>query len=116
MATVPKIYDVFVSSPFTDASLALEIAKQCGAHGLDAFTHAELVPGQNYSDVIWEALAESRAFVVIVPPSGLTSSMAIEIGGALDWNKPIYAIVTDPSSTRLPSNLTGVRLYPIGRL
>ena len=37
---MPKIYDVFVSFPFTDASLALEIAKQCGAHGLDAFTHA----------------------------------------------------------------------------
>ena len=47
----------------------------------------------------WEALAESRALLTILSPSGLTSSMELEIGAARAWNKPIYGVVTDPSST-----------------
>ena len=42
--------------------------------------------------------------------------MAIEIGAARAWNKPIYAIVTEPSSTRLPSAMDGIGLYTAGRL
>jgi hypothetical protein len=42
--------------------------------------------------------------------------MAIEIGAARAWNKPIFAIVTEPSSTRLPSAMAGIDLYTTGRL
>jgi hypothetical protein len=116
MAIVPKPSDIFISSAPSDAGLALDVAHQCRAHGLNAFTHEDLPPGKDRSDAIWEALAECRASVMILSPSGLTPSMSIEIGGALAWNKPIYALVTDPASTRLPSHLTGVRLYPFSRL
>ncbi len=32
------------------------------------------------------------------------------------WNKPIYALVTEPSFTRLPTALSGISLYTTGRL
>ena len=64
----------------------------------------------------WEALAESRALLTILSPSGLTSSMELEIGAARAWNKPIYGVVTDPSSTRVPPAFTRVDLYTAGRV
>jgi hypothetical protein len=65
---------------------------------------------------LWDALAESRALLTILSPSGPTPSMAIEIGAARAWNKPIYGVVTDPSVTCLPPALSGVQLYTIGRI
>ena len=67
-------------------------------------------------DATREAIAESRVFLIILSPSGLTPSMTIEIGAAQAWDKPISAVVTDPSSTRLPTWLTGIPLYTTGRL
>ena len=42
--------------------------------------------------------------------------MGIEIGAARAWNKPIFAVITDPSSTRLPRALSGIDLYPPARI
>jgi hypothetical protein len=42
--------------------------------------------------------------------------MAIEIGAARAWNKPIYAVVTDPSASYSGLALRGVPLYTAGRL
>jgi TIR domain len=108
--------DVFISNSARDASLAMEVADACRASGLEVVTSTELPPGRDVSDALWEALAESRALITILSPSDLTPAMAIEIGAARAWNKPIYAIVTEPSSTRPPSALAGIDLYTTGRL
>src|SRR5258707_580145 len=113
-----KTNDVFVSHSTRDATLAREVASACRASGLEAVTIAELLSdeGEDVGDALWEALAESRALLAILSPSGLTPSMAIEIGAARAWNKPIFAVVTDPAVTRLPPALPGIRLYTIGRI
>jgi hypothetical protein len=116
MAELSKTYDVFISHSVKDSALALEVANACRESGLEAVTNTELLPGENVSDAIWDALAESRALLTIISPSGPTASMTIEIGAARAWNKPIYAVVTDPSSTRLAPALTGIPLYTSGRL
>ena len=116
MAELDKTYDVFISHSATDSALAVEVANACRESGLESVTNAELLPRENLGDAIWEALAESRALLTIVSPSGPTPAMAIEIGAARAWNKPIYAIVTDPASNRLIPALTGILLYTYGRI
>jgi hypothetical protein len=116
MAKSDKPFDVFISYSTPDAAFALEVANGCRAAGLEAFAFADPLTAPIDGDVLWEALAESRAWLAILSPSGLTPSMAIEFGAARAWNKPIYAIATDLSSTRLPSALSGIRLDSIGRL
>jgi len=116
MAERGKTYDVFISHSARDSTLASEVANACRESGLDAVTDTELLPGADVSDALWEALAESRVLVLILSPSGPTPSMAIEIGAARAWNKPIYGIVTDPSISPLPTALTNIRLYTTGRL
>lgn len=116
MADVSKTYDVFISHSTDDARVARDIANVCRAHDLAAFTGAELLPGANLSDALWEALAESRALLAILSHSGPTPSMTIELGAARAWNKPIFGIVTDPTLTELPLGLSGIHLYPSGRI
>src|SRR4051794_36075585 len=116
MAGADKTYDVFISHSARDAALALEVSIVCRRNDLEAFTGAEVLPGVDLSDVLWNALAESRALLAVLSPSGPTPSMAIEIGAARAWNKPIYAVVTDPSTTRLPPALAGIQLYTTGKL
>ncbi len=116
MTDPSKTYDVFISHAAGDAGLVAEIANAFRANGLDAITSAELLRGKNASEALREALAESRALVAILPPSGLTATMSIELGAAWGWNKPIFGIVTDPSSTRRLPGLAGIHLYTSGRI
>jgi hypothetical protein len=113
---INKTYDIFLSHAPQDAALAAEIASACRTNGLEVFTGFELPPGTDLSDAVWEAIAESRVLLTILSASGLTPSMAIEVGAARAWNKPIFAVVTDPSSTQIPPALSGIQLYTIGRL
>jgi TIR domain len=116
MAEHARTCDVLISHSARDSALALELADACRESGLVAITDTELLPEANSSDALWEALAESRALLMILSHSGLTTSMGIEIGAARAWNKPIYAVVTDPTMTRLPSSLAGIDLYTTGKI
>jgi hypothetical protein len=116
MADRGRTYDVFVSHSARDASLAREVADACRSSGLEVVTSADLPAARDVSDALWDALAESRALIMILSSSDLSTSMVIEIGAAQAWNKPIYAIVTEPSSIRPPSMMNGIGLYTTGRL
>lgn len=116
MAKSTKIYDVFVSHADADADLAREVAKACRENGLEAVANTELPARQNVGDIVWDALAESRALIAILSPHGPTPPMAVEIGAARAWNKPIYAIVTDSTARYEGAALKGVVLYPKGRV
>jgi hypothetical protein len=116
MVNRSKTYDVVISHSVSDASLAAELANACRASGLEAVTDRELLPGGEAGDVLWEALAESRALLAVLSPSGPTPSMGIEIGAARAWNKPIFVVLTEPSFTHLPSALSDAAVYPPGRI
>lgn len=108
--------DVFISHDPKDTKVASEIAAACRANGLDAVTYGELLPVANVGDALWEALAESRALLAVLSRSAPTPSMSIELGAARAWNKPIFGIVTDLTFTDLPPSLSGIHLYPSGRV
>ncbi len=115
MARPNGLCDVFIANSPSEAALANEIANACRASGLRTATNAELPPGRDTSDALWEALTESRALVVIPPSSGLTASMWIEVGAVRAWNKPIFGILADPS-IHPPPALSSIPFYVPARM
>jgi hypothetical protein len=115
MARPNGLCDVFIANSPSDATLATEIANACRASGLRTATNADLPPGLDTSDALWEALAESRALVVIPPSSGLTASMWIEVGAVRAWNKPIFGVLADPS-IHPPPALSSIPFYVPARM
>jgi hypothetical protein len=116
MNDATRTCDVFISHSANDAKLAVEIADACRANGLAAIAYAELSLRADAGDILWEALAESKALLVILSRVGPTPSMAIELGAARAWNKPIFGIVTDPAFVQLPPALSGIELFTSGRI
>jgi len=116
-ATVDTTYDVFVSHAASDAKVASKIAHLLDAAGLQTFHEGSLEPGMDIKDVLWQALAESRALIAIISPETPWHAMGmIEIGAAAAWNKPVFLILNGPSSTKLPAALSAYPVYPISRL
>jgi hypothetical protein len=115
MATANKTCDVFICHSARDAPLAREFALAFHGVGLESVAAFDVPAGSDESDLIWQAIAESRAILVILPPSGLTASMAVEIGAAGAWNKPFHVIVTEPA-TPIPAALKGAASYPSARI
>src|SRR5437867_626522 len=112
-----KVFDVFISHLATDRELAAEIARVCSVSGLTAFLHDEPVAsGDKWSDSLWEALSESKAVIAILPRSGPTPAMAIELGGARAWNKPIFGVLTDPTSRTREIIPQGIHFYSSSRI
>src|SRR4051794_26172343 len=112
MANHSKACDVFISHSANDAALAVELAAACRANGLETLTDKDLASSGESSDALWDALAESRALLAVLSPWAPTPSMGVELGAARAWNKPIVAIATDPTVTRLPAALSETPLYP----
>jgi hypothetical protein len=116
MTRTNTTYDVFISHSAVDKELAAEIASACKANGLKAFTGVEIASGVSIADALWEALAESRAVIAILSRSELTPSMAIELGGARAWNKPIFGILTDPTRQMPLVGFSNIHLYTAARI
>ncbi|MCO6456772.1 MAG: toll/interleukin-1 receptor domain-containing protein [Pirellulaceae bacterium] len=117
MATASQTCDVFISHAASDTAAAHEVAGSLEAVGLRTFHAGSLLAGEDVSEVIWQALAESRALIVVVSAdvSSLASVM-LEIGAARAWNKPIFVVLKGPSSTRLPGVLQAYPVFPLGRI
>ena len=115
MAKRSGLCDVFIANSPSDAALARQIADACRASGLEATTNEELPPGADTSDALWEALAESRALIVILASSGPTASMLVEIGAVRAWNKPIFGMLTEPSVRPSPG-LSEIRFFVPARM
>lgn len=116
-ATVTKIFDVFISHASADRQLAAKVAESFESDGLETFYSASIPPGADIEDSIWQALAESRALLVIVSPDLPTHAMGmIELGGAIAWSKPVYLIINGPPSYKLPPVLSSYPAYPLSRL
>ena len=86
------------------------------SYDLSVFTEAKLESGANLENAIWEAISESQALVTVISEFSLTAWMAIEVGAARAWNKPIYAVASNPAAARLPAGLQGITIYPFSRV
>jgi hypothetical protein len=118
MSVQTTSYDVFLSYSLTEAGEADLIERALTEAGLDVFSASKAVePSDSAGDVLWQALAESAALVVLVhpqrPPS---SSVLVELGAAKAWLKPVYVVQMEPGTAKLPSYLEQFPVYPVGRL
>lgn len=117
MATVSKTYDVFLSYAASDKELAVDIVEALESTGLETFHDRVSLSTEDISSAIWDALAESRALIVIVSPETPPNAIGmVEIGAATAWNKPVYLVINGPSSIRLPDALKQYHAYPRNRI
>ncbi|MCA9045351.1 MAG: toll/interleukin-1 receptor domain-containing protein [Planctomycetaceae bacterium] len=117
MSTATPTYDVFVSHSLRDREFAADIADRLAAEGLQPFYDASVPIGEDLSKAIWDALAESRAFIVIVSPESTPDAMGmVELGAATAWHKPIFVLLNGPASSRLPEALQQYQAYPRNRV
>jgi len=116
MAKGKSAFDVFVSHGPRDAAISADIARVLRSYDLRVFTDAELGAGQTTEDVLWEAISESQAFVTVIAETDPSASTALELGAAKAWNKPIYAVASNPATARLPVGLKGMTIYPPSRI
>jgi hypothetical protein len=116
MAKAKPPNDVFISHSHEDAGFAAEIARMLRSYDLKVLTDAEITAGDRIENALWEAIAESQAFVAVIPETEPSASTTFELGAAKAWNKPIYAIASNPSKTQLPVPLQGMVVYPPTRI
>jgi hypothetical protein len=116
MSKAKPICDVFLSYGPEDKTSAAGVARILQASDLAVFDLRAIPQGKHAEDTVWEAMAESQAFVVVVSDAALSASSIFEFGAAQGWNKAVYVVVTDPASTHLPTFLRGFPVYPFSRL
>ncbi|MBL7184887.1 MAG: toll/interleukin-1 receptor domain-containing protein [Phycisphaerae bacterium] len=103
MPRIKKTYDIFLSYSSDLQSQAEVVAKKFADAGLAVFDLSELGPAHNVVEETWQALAESWALVVIVKPGATPPSVAVEIGAASAWQKPIYILLEGEGEHHLPA-------------
>jgi hypothetical protein len=110
-------YDVFIAHTFSDRQLAEEVANILTSQGICVFMeNRALEAGRSFEDTIWEAMAESRAFVAIISSSASWGWIAFELGAAKAWNKPIYVVTAEASLTGMPPGFGEMKLFPMSRV
>ncbi len=117
MTDKAKTYDVFLSFSLADAGVADLAAQALTKAGLDVFRSDAVQPGSKLSDAVWQALAESAAVVMIIDPDEPPAATpAVELGAAMAWHKPVFALRSKTSTARLPAYLSDFPTYPVSRV
>jgi len=117
MSTQTLTYDVFLSCSLTEAAVAELVKRALEEAGMDVFSVSRLEAGAGFQESLWRALAESSAVVAIVHPrQTLPSSIAVEVGAAMAWHKPVYVVHTESGNVRLPEYLGEFPTYPVSRI
>jgi hypothetical protein len=117
MNSTTTLYDVFLSYSMADAEVARRVSSSLRAADLQVFDLAKLGVDENLQESVMQAIAESSALVAVLPPNGTSNpNIAVEIGAALAWNKPVHLVSTDEHDLRSPSFLSSARVYPPSRV
>jgi len=116
MSKAKPIYDVFLSYSLQDAKFAVEVARVLQLSDLAVFDAKTMLQGKRMEEELWEAMAESQALVVVLSAAEPSASTLFEFGAAQGWNKPVYVIVVDPASARIPTFLRKLPVFPFSRL
>lgn len=117
MSVQTTIYDVFLSYSLTEGEIADLVERALTQAGLDVFNPARLEPASHTRDVLWRALVESSALVVIADPQRAPgSNVGVEVGAAMAWHKPVYVVHANSGTVTLPSYLRKFPAYPMSRV
>jgi hypothetical protein len=116
MSKTKSLCDVFISYGPLDARLAADVARILQSFDLAVFDAKAIPQDKHLEKAVWEAMAESQAFVATVSEAAPSASTLFELGAAQGWNKPVYVIVADPALARLPDFLRRLPVFPFSRL
>lgn len=116
MAKTKKTHDIFLSYPFDLGAQAEKVAEAFEKAGLAVFAVPEAEPGQDVLQEMWQALAESWAVVALVKPKTMPPAVAVEIGAAAAWHKPIYILIDGEVSGSIPFDISQCSTFPISRI
>ena len=119
MIKLSKTYDVFLSYSLDLRGQARIAAAKLSEAGLAVFDISEIGPRYNLAEEMWQALAESWALVVLIKPGTIPPAVAVEIGAAEAWHKPIYIVTTEEGKYGLPPHISQheiVKFSQIGKL
>jgi hypothetical protein len=108
-------YDVFISYAQHDVGWAAEVQRAFENAGLRVYNIANTQPGENVSDAVWEALAESAALVALVT-AGPSDLLLVEIGAAMAWHKPVYVLYRGRRPSGLPNYVEQYGVHPESRI
>lgn len=108
--------DVYIAYEHRDENLAEKVADVLQSYGLSVSRGINETGGTATEDSVWEAMAESRAVIAIVPDDASSSWISFELGAASAWNKSIYALTSQPTAPKIPGVRRNVKTYPIGRI
>lgn len=112
MRTREPLYDVFLSYSAADAVIARSVVKSLTASGLQVFELSRAEVGRDVQKTIVQAIAESAALIAIVTPeSSRNPNVAVEVGAAWAWTKPIYVLATDEVHAPFGAVLGAARVY-----
>jgi len=109
--------DVFLSASARDVGMTQVVRHALEEAGLAVFVPEREEISPRAADAIREAIAESGAFVALLTPSHVNSNLlAIEIGGASTWNKPIFLLLDGLTGREIPSYLKRYKAFPATKL
>ena len=110
------LWDVFLSHSPRDSGLAGIVAAACERAGLTPY--AEDVPfDRPITDAIREAVAGSRAGIVLATPASVASpNLAFEAGLLMGWSKPIHVVHDGLAPGGLPAFLKQFLVRPLTEL
>lgn len=117
MSTKNHSIDVFLCGSLFDAPSVAAVRQALERSGLGVYSTDAIRPGARLTDDVRQAIAEAGAFVLVVNPEyGILPNMAVELGAAMAWRKRIIVLTTAAEPMTLPSYLSDIAVYPIGRV
>lgn len=116
MTVSETTYDVFISHASGDAEAAEELARELLDAEISPFYDLIVETADDAADIVWEALAESAAVVAVISPKSVSRNLALEIGAAKAWNKPVFLYVNGPASTTIPSMFSSYEVFSQNRV
>jgi hypothetical protein len=117
MAKTGKTYDVFLTHAIGLDALSRRVSQHLREAGLAVFDIQDAKPGEALLKAIWEALAESHALVAVMSQSSAMSpSMAVEIGAASAWNKPIFLLKETQEEHLITSHFRECHVFTLAQI
>nr|VFK52439.1 MAG: TIR domain-containing protein [Candidatus Kentron sp. TUN]VFK52962.1 MAG: TIR domain-containing protein [Candidatus Kentron sp. TUN]VFK57954.1 MAG: TIR domain-containing protein [Candidatus Kentron sp. TUN] len=100
-------YEVFLSYSHEDKSWVSKFVSVLKTSGVNAWSHADIFPGERWQEKIQEALRESNTLVMVLSPSSIINRrMFFELEAAVaDKKRIIPVILEDLDISRIPAAL-----------
>jgi hypothetical protein len=111
------IYDVFLCHGPHDLGIARIVRDAFEEEDLEVFAVHEIRPDEAFLSELRWALAECHAMVLLLTHSTLGSpDVALEVGMATAWNKPVYVLFDGIAKSQIPHYLHEFHVLPVSKL